>query len=148
MNTLHARRLLSQVRLCLLMLGALCALAVAKPAKADGWHYGVIWGADYVDMSHPGYHTHANTIGFDLRRLYMPHASSVQVKPHSYLATFSYPYGSIENWGAPISGDYVFVSVPSQFADFVLGLYWFAPYTAWQYWSEWNYRLEVRWYGP
>ena len=122
---------------------ALLTSAVRPAAAAPSWHYGVIWGADWVDLDHPGIHTHQNKVAFNLKRLAMRSPTRIQVRPHCEYWTWTPPYGSIENWTVYGSGDDAIVLVPSRFVD---ALYFEA--TAPIYYQTWPYYAEVWWYGP
>ena len=130
----------------LVLLALLCAVLLTggvRPALADSWHYGVVWGADWVDLDHPGIHTHQNKVAFNIRRLYMRNPSNIHVIPHCELWTWTPHYGSIENWTVQGSGSYAVVLVPSRFVD---ALYFEA--TGPEYYQSWPYYAEVWWYGP
>lgn len=147
---MNGKNRLSTGALGLFVALTLCGLLSAgRPAAAaDRWHSATIYGADYVDLSYLGSHTHSNSIGFSLSRLSMPRASRISAVPHCWLYTNSRPYGTIEHWNTRIWGNTAYVTVPTQFADVVFGLWWSAPYTAQQYYDDWAYYVDVSWYGP
>ena len=121
-------------------------LLSAWPVQAQRWHHDYV-EASSVDISHTGIHTHENYVKYDLSRLRIGSGWIISATPHCDYITWVPQWGSIENWITTLNGNTVYVGVPSRFADWVAGMWWWWPDRAWRYSNVSSYSLEIWWYG-